>query len=61
MSIEQSQNIISMKKVASNKVSKSVGCIAKFKNRAILKFCNEKGTKNRQMFISTLLILIGIC
>ena len=61
MSIEQSQNIISIKEVTPSIVSKSVGCIAKFKNRAILKFCNEKGTKNRQMFISTLLILIGIC
>ena len=61
MSIEQSQNIISIKEVTPSIVSKSVGCIAKFKNRAILKFCNENGTKNCQMFISAVLILKGMC
>ena len=61
MSIEQSQYIISTKEAESNIVSKNVGCIARFKNRAILKFCSEKGTKNCQMFISSVLNLIGIC
>ena len=61
MSLEQSQNKISLKEAAANIVSKNVGCIARFKNRAILKFCSEKGTKNCQMFISSVLNLIGIC
>ena len=61
ISLEQSQNKISLKEAASNIVSKNVGCIAKFKNRAILKFCNENGTKNCQMFISAVLNLKGIC
>ena len=61
ISLEQSQNKISLKEAAANIVSKNVGCIAKFKNRAILKFCNENGTKNCQMFISAVLILKGMC
>ena len=60
MSIEQSQNISSIKEVTPNIVSRNVGWITNFKNRGILKFCNESGTKNRQMFISTVLNLIGI-
>ena len=61
ISLEQSQIKISRNEAASNIVSKNVGCIAKFKNRAILKFCNENGTKNCQMFISAVLNLKGIC
>ena len=61
MSLKQSQNKISLKEAAASIVYKNVGCIAKFKNRAILKFCNENGTKNCQMFISTVLNPKGNC
>ena len=61
ISTEQSQNTISMKEIASNIHSKNVDCIAKFKNRAILKFCSENSTQKCQMFISSVLNLIGIC
>ena len=48
MVIEHSQNIISTKKFKPNKISENVGCIAECKKRAILKFCNENGTKSCQ-------------
>ena len=61
MSIEPCQNI---KKVKLNKVSKIVGCIAEFKNRAILKFCIGNGSKsyqNDEMNNSNDHIEIGMC
>ena len=64
MSVEHSQNKISIKKIKLNKVSKKVGCITKFKERAILKFCKENYTQSYQfdeMFNSNVLIEIGIC
>ena len=64
MSVEHSQNKISIKKIKLNKVSKNVGCITNFKERAILKFCKENYTQSYQfdeMFNSNVLIEIGIC
>ena len=64
MSVEHSQNKISIKKIKLNKVSKNDGCITKFKERAILKFCKENYTQSYQydeMFNSNVLIEIGIC
>ena len=59
MSIEEIQNIISIKEITPSKVSKNVGCIAEFKKHAILKFCNEN-CQNDKMFNSNVLNKIGI-
>ena len=64
MSVEHSQNKISIKSIKLNKVSENDGCITKFKERAILKFCKENYTQSYQydeMFNSNVLIEIGIC
>ena len=64
MSVEHSQNKISIKKIKLNKVSKKVGCITKFKERAILKFCKENYTQSCQyeeMINSNVLNKTGIC
>ena len=39
---------MNIKKFKPNKVSKNVGCIAEFKKRAILRFCNVNRTKSYQ-------------
>ena len=64
MSVEHSQNKISIKRIILNKVSKNDGCITKFKERAILKFCKENYTQSCQydeMNNSNVLNKIGIC
>ena len=64
MLTENAQNIITTKKTKKNKVFKNFGCIAEFKKRAILKFCNENGTKRSQydeILNSNVLSEIGIC
>ena len=48
MSIENSQNLNSIKEIRLNKSLKKFSCITEFKKRAILKFCKENGTKSCQ-------------
>ena len=64
MSLEQSQNLIGIKKFKPNQVSKKDGCIAEFKKRAILKFCIQNGIKSYQydkLFNSNFFNEIGMC
>ena len=48
MSVERSQNKVSIKKRKLTKVSENVGFIAELKERAILKFSNENITLSCQ-------------